>query len=979
MQCWFGSIVRIESGDYLPTDCTYNGGYTCYAVMTAMMGAQPNARLRHDTIRYHPSIVRSITMSLRLAATHLAHSNWSHHSSISQQMKAAATRCWRLPAANGLTVPSSYRRVSTFHCISHDGPSASANDSLTSSSALPPGTPSSSLNGVFAVYKPPGVTSTRLLASIKHRLSRLQNGELHGPLVKAGHGGTLDPLAEGVLVVGVGSGCKQLSSYLSSSKCYTVTAQLGSATDTFDAEGRTTQVAADRAAHRVTEPQVRQALTQFVGSIQQRPPAYSAVHIGGKRAYQLARSGQQPVMAERTVHVHKAELLHYDADNAQVVLRLWTGKGVYVRSIVHDLGVALGCYAHVTRLIRDKQGKWVLKRSELGEVGGEQEVLDMDELTTENVQRVLSTAAEPQPPPVPLSATMSRSLTSRLSMAAGGSTRLSARCFSSTSRNPSVSRVQLPALPLFERAVKYGNSPAVSSHSSMYSYTQLLNDASAMCDRLSAALPSLAASSSSTTPSTSIPPSVAFLVPPSYQHVVTTYGIWAAGAVSVPLHMGHKEGEISYLLDDCHAQCVVVTETEQQRIAALAKQRNIPLVVIPNQVDVSPHSDLQSGASTVQSSPADMSQAALLIYTSGTTGQPKGVVYSHAMIEAQMASLSQAWEWSSSDHILHCLPLHHVHGVVNVMLCALYNGAQCTFMDRFDAAKAWQLFVDLPLTLFMAVPTIYSRLIQHYDASSAEQQKAYRDACRKFRLMVSGSAALPTPVLRRWRDISGHVLLERYGMSEIGMALSNPLHGHRKEGFVGRPLPSVQVRIQPSDSEGDHSTQPSAAGPVTQGELLVRGPTVFTSYLNKPKATAESFTAEGWFKTGDIVRVDDQGDYAIVGRASVDVLKSAGYKLSALEIERDILAMDGMDECAVVGVEDDEYGQVVGVVAARTKGSKQPSESELKQFCKERMAREKVPRYVLFMDDGLPRNAMGKLNKKELVKLFDSVKRVAKQ
>ena len=357
------------------------------------------------------------------------------------------------------------------------------------------------------------------------------------------------------------------------------------------------------------------------------------------------------------------------------------------------------------------------------------------------------------------------------------------------------------------------------------------------------------------------------------------------------------------------------------------------------------------------------------------------MVYSHEMIEAQMTSLSQAWEWSSKDHILHCLPLHHVHGVVNVMLCSVWNGAHCTFMDRFDGAKAWQSFIDLPLTLFMAVPTIYSRLIQQYDAASPEQQKAYREACGKFRLMVSGSAALPTPVLRRWREISGHFLLERYGMSETGMILSNPLHGHRKEGFVGRPLPSVQVKIRPTDPEDNdnkQAKQSSNDAVTTNGELLVKGPTVFKSYLNKAKATAESFTDDGWFTTGDIVRVDEEGDYAIVGRASVDVLKSGGYKLSALEIEREILGMEGVDECAVVGVEDEEYGQLVGVVVGRVKGGKQVTESELKSFCKEKMAREKVPRYVLFVDE-IPRNAMGKLNKKELVKLFDGVKKGGKK
>ena len=524
------------------------------------------------------------------------------------------------------------------------------------------------------MYKPSGVTSTRLLTRIKHALSRHADGELCRPLVKAGHGGTLDPLAEGVLVVGVGSGCKQLSSYLSSSKCYTVTAQLGEATDTYDADGQSTHVAEEGTVGQVSEAQLRQALTQFVGSIQQRPPAYSAVHINGQRAHRLARSGQQPIMEERTVHVHKAELLQYHTGKAQVVLRLWTGKGVYVRSIVNDLGVMLGCYAHVTRLIRDKQGKWVLSRGETSEVDGEQQVLKMEDLTTENVQRLLSTAPEPQLPLLSFSSATSRAptlprraLLSSLSLVDRDSSCKSARCFSSSSQSPTSSRVPFPALPLFERAVKYGNSPAVSSHSSTYTYAQLLQDANVIRDRISSALTAGPASKASS----SGPASVAFLVPPSYQHVATTYGIWAAGAVSVPLHMGHKEGEISYLLDDSHAKCVIVTEHEQQRIKSLAQQRNIPLVVLPNHVAVKSPTELQPDINTMSRTAMNKSDAALLIYTSGTTGQPKGVVYSHAMIEAQMASLSQAWEWSSKDHILHCLPLHHVHGVVNVMLCAL--------------------------------------------------------------------------------------------------------------------------------------------------------------------------------------------------------------------------------------------------------------------------------------------------------------------
>ena len=500
-------------------------------------------------------------------------------------------------------------------------------------SPAPSGLPSSPspLNGVFAVYKPPGVTSTRLLNSIKYTLSRHQpapNGARR-PLVKAGHGGTLDPLAEGVLVVGVGSGCKQLSSYLGSSKCYTVTAQLGSATDTYDADGKVTNEAVAAVVGAVTGTHIREALTTFVGSIQQRPPVYSAVHVNGRRAHQLARSGRTVVIPEREVEVHRAEVSHYDADKAQVVLRLWTGKGTYVRSIVHDLGVALGCYAHVTRLIRDQQGRWVVKRANT--IADEQEALRMEDLTTENVQRVISAtnntvpASSPQPVPIsrPSAPSRTRPLSSSLMMASRTSPLMSARCFSSSSRQSSSSRSQPSSLPLFDRAVKYGTAPAISSHSSTYTYAQLLHDAANLRDKISSALSSSPASSSAASNSSSTPPSVAFLVPPSYQHVVATYGVWAAGAVSVPLHMGHKEGEISYLLEDSDAKCVVVTEQEQERLAPLAKQRNIPMVVIPNQVDVKPLTELQSDGKALQSTSVDKSAAALLIYTSGTTGKPK--------------------------------------------------------------------------------------------------------------------------------------------------------------------------------------------------------------------------------------------------------------------------------------------------------------------------------------------------------------------
>ena len=185
----------------------------------------------------------------------------------------------------------------------------------------------------------------------------------------------------------------------------------------------------------------------------------------------------------------------------------------------------------------------------------------------------------------------------------------------------------------------------------------------------------------------------------------------------------------------------------------------------------------------------------MILYTSGTTNRPKGVVTTHGNITAQILSLVEAWEWSADDRILLFLPLHHVHGIINVVSCALWSGATCQMLERFDANTVWDLIADGSITLFMAVPTIYVKLIAAWDNASAERRASLSGACARLRLMVSGSAALPVSTFQRWREISGHALLERYGMTEIGMALANPLHGDRVPGSVGTPLPSVEVQL----------------------------------------------------------------------------------------------------------------------------------------------------------------------------------------
>src|SRR2546429_2441016 len=192
---------------------------------------------------------------------------------------------------------------------------------------------------------------------------------------------------------------------------------------------------------------------------------------------------------------------------------------------------------------------------------------------------------------------------------------------------------------------------------------------------------------------------------------------------------------------------------------------------------------------------------AMIVYTSGTTGKPKGVVTTHANIVAQVTSLVTAWEWRADDWILLVLPLHHVHGIINVLTCALWAGARCEMLAKFDAEQVWGRIAAGELTLFMAVPTIYGKLITAWEAATPDRRRVWSAGCAppRMRLMVSGSAALPVARLERWRDISGHVLLERYGMTEIGMALSNPLPGGRRPGFVGTPLPGVGVRLGGDD------------------------------------------------------------------------------------------------------------------------------------------------------------------------------------
>jgi malonyl-CoA/methylmalonyl-CoA synthetase len=348
----------------------------------------------------------------------------------------------------------------------------------------------------------------------------------------------------------------------------------------------------------------------------------------------------------------------------------------------------------------------------------------------------------------------------------------------------------------------------------------------------------------------------------------------------------------------------------------------------------------------------------MILYTSGTSSRPKGVVTTHANITAQIASLVKAWEWTADDRILLCLPLHHVHGIINIVCCALWAGATCEMLPRFDANAVWDCIASSNLTLFMAVPTIYTKLIATWDAASEEHRKVLSRGCAGVRLMVSGSAALPVSTLLRWKEISGHTLLERYGMTEIGMALSNPLNGDRVPGSVGKPLPGVDVQLVGEDGK--------SVSPGTAGEIEVRGPGVFKEYWCQPEATRAAFR-DGWFRTGDTAVVEN-GVYRILGRTSIDVLKTGGHKVSALEIEEVLRQHLAVAECAVVGVPDPEWGERVAAAVVLNQGKSLDLPS-LRSWGLKLLAAHKVPSRLLVLD-ALPRNAMGKVVKPSVVELF---------
>jgi malonyl-CoA/methylmalonyl-CoA synthetase len=336
-----------------------------------------------------------------------------------------------------------------------------------------------------------------------------------------------------------------------------------------------------------------------------------------------------------------------------------------------------------------------------------------------------------------------------------------------------------------------------------------------------------------------------------------------------------------------------------------------------------------------------------MIYTSGTTGRPKGAMLSHGNLSANLDALHEAWGWREDDVLLHVLPIFHVHGLIVALQGALHAGATAVLLPRFEAEETLQMLVERRCTVFMAVPTIHRRLLgvgnpQRFDLGH-------------MRLLTSGSDRLPDDMFAAFQQTFGHTLLERYGMSETGMLISNPLRGERRVGSVGLPLPGVAVRVV------DPADRPLPDG--TVGEVQVRGANVCRGYWRQPEKTAAAFTADGWLRTGDLGQRAPDGYFTLKGRAK-DLIISGGYNIYPPEVERVLAEHPAVGVSAVIGCPDPEWGERVTAIIVPVAGATVSAE-EIVAFCKERLVNYKVPRRVI-LRDSFPRNAMGKIQKAQL-------------
>ena len=442
---------------------------------------------------------------------------------------------------------------------------------------------------------------------------------------------------------------------------------------------------------------------------------------------------------------------------------------------------------------------------------------------------------------------------------------------------------------------------------------------------------------------------IAFFLPASLDYVTAMHGVWRAGGIAVPLNVASAVSELDHYLTCANVTRLIAGTQYHDSLKGLCNSLQIELLSVSDVMAEEP-----------RALPLiNPERRAMMLFTSGTTNKPKGVVSTHKTICAQITTLITAWEWSEKDVIPLFLPLHHIHGIINILSCGLWAGATVHLFSKFDIPEITKQITHGTYNVFMAVPTIYVKLIQYFETIEKDEVDKICAGFSAMRLNISGSAACPVKLFEQWKELTGQILLERYGMTEIGMGISNPYNGERRAGAVGQPLPGVQCQLfDENDNVVERDSEP--------GEIRIKGDNVFLEYWENEEATKSSFK-DGWFCTGDVAVVE-QGYYRIMGRSSVDIIKSGGYKLSALEIEGVLLTHDSISEVAVIGIEDDIWGEAVTAFVALKEGTALEFDS-LKSWCEGRMSSYKIPKHLKLVD-ALPRNAMGKVTKPSLKELL---------